>query len=132
MVEINIEAARAFAIEAVAQIRAGAVEDVLRHLLSARLPLMFPENPWWIQEHSIGAETHVHFIDAAGKRRTGFIDSLVGKTAIEYEKNLNVRSVERRKPVTACDGMQKPFYEEARQHNSIYDAYKLHKRQKKT
>jgi hypothetical protein len=93
MVEINIEAARAFATEAAAQLRAGAVEDVLRHLLSARLPLMFPDNPWWIQAHSIGAEAHVHFVDATGRRRIGFIDSLVGKTAIEYEKNLTIRSI---------------------------------------
>lgn len=93
MIEIDLDAARAFAIEATAQIRAGAIEDVLRHLLSSRLPLMFPDNPWWIQEHSVGAEAHVHYIDAAGKMRTGFIDSLVGKTAIEYEKNLTIRAI---------------------------------------
>jgi hypothetical protein len=93
MIEINLDAARAFATEATAQIKAGAIEDVLRHLLSASLPLMFPESPWWIQEHSIGAEAHVHYIDAAGKKRTGFVDSLVGKTAIEYEKNLTIKSI---------------------------------------
>ena len=93
MVQINLEAARGFAIEAVAQQRAGAVEDVLRHILSARLPLMFPENPWWLQEHSRGVEAHVHYIDTEGRHRTGFVDSLVGKTAIEYEKNLSVRAI---------------------------------------
>jgi hypothetical protein len=85
---IELNAARAFAKDAIALIRAGAVEDALRHLLSARLPQMFPDNPWWIQEHSIGAEANVHFMDDKGARRSGFIDSLVGKTAIEYEKNL--------------------------------------------
>lgn len=93
MVQINLDAARAFAVEATAQIHAGAVEGVLRHFLSANLPLMFPDNPWWIREHSIGAEVNVHYIDAAGLRRNGFIDSLVGMTAIEYEKNLTARTV---------------------------------------
>ncbi|MDL2219687.1 SAM-dependent methyltransferase [Ruminococcaceae bacterium OttesenSCG-928-O06] len=93
MIQINITAARTFAIEAVNCLRAGALEDVLRHLLSANLPLMFPENPWWIKEHSIGAEANVHYIDAAGLRRTGFIDSLVGMTAIEYEKNLMAKAI---------------------------------------
>lgn len=93
MVQINLAAARAFAVEATARIRAGVLEDVLRHLLSANLPMMFPENPWWIREHSTGAEANVHYIDAAGLRRNGFIDSLVGMTAIEYEKNLTVRAV---------------------------------------
>ena len=93
MVQINLTAARAFAMEANAHMRAGAPEDVLRHLLSANLPQMFPENPWWMREHSTGAEANVHYIDAAGLRRNGFIDSLVGMTAIEYERNLTVRAI---------------------------------------
>lgn len=93
MIEINLTAARTFAIEASTRLNAGALEDVLRHLLSANLPLMFPENPWWIREHSTGAETNVHYIDATGLRRTGFIDSLVGMTAIEYERNLTTRAI---------------------------------------
>lgn len=93
MVEIDLTVARVFAIEAIAQIRAGVSEDVLRHLLSAKLPLMFPGNPWWIREHSIGAEANVHYIDAAGLERNGFIDSLVGMTAIEYERNLGIRTI---------------------------------------
>lgn len=93
MVQIKLAAAKTYAIEAVAYLNAGALEDVLRHWLSANLPLMFPENPWWIREHSTGAEANVHYIDAAGLRRIGFIDSLVGMTAIEYEKNLTVRTI---------------------------------------
>lgn len=93
MVEINIANARAFAIEATAHINAGVPEGVLRHLLSANLPLMFPQNPWWIREHSTGAEANVHYIDAEGLRHTGFIDSLVGMTAIEYERNLSIAAV---------------------------------------
>ncbi len=93
MVQINLPAARAFAVEATALLRAGVPEDVLRHLLSANLPQMFPENSWWIREHSTGAEANVHYIDTAGLRRNGFIDSLVGMTAIEYERNLTVRAI---------------------------------------
>lgn len=93
MIQINLSTARAFALEATSLIRAGVAEDVLRHLLSANLPLMFPENPWWIREHSTGVEANVHYIDAAGLRKNGFIDSLVGMTAIEYEKNLTARTI---------------------------------------
>lgn len=93
MIQINLEPTRNFAIQANNYINAGALEDVLRHLLSANLPQMFPENPWWIQEHSTGVESNVHYIDATGLRRTGFIDSLVGMTAIEYEKNLTIRAI---------------------------------------
>lgn len=93
MIQINLEATRNFAIQANNYINSGALENVLRHLLSANLPQMFPENPWWIQEHSTGAESNVHYIDAAGLRRSGFVDSLVGMTAIEYERNLAVRAI---------------------------------------
>jgi hypothetical protein len=93
MIQINVAAARVFATEATARLHVGALEDVLRHLLSANLPLMFPENPWWIREHSTGVEANVHYIDAAGLTRTGFIDSLVGMTAIEYEKNLSIGAI---------------------------------------
>ena len=91
--DFNFEAIRDYAIRAKAQMDASAVEDVLRHMFSAQLPLMFPANPWWILEHSIGVEHDAHFIDAAGRARRGFVDSLVGKTAIEYEKNLAQRAI---------------------------------------
>jgi len=82
-----------FALTAQQQIDGGSVEDMLRHLLSARLPLIFPDNPWWIQAHVLGTEAHVHFANEQGNSRTGFADSIVGKTAIEYEKNLNNRHI---------------------------------------
>lgn len=90
---INRQAIQRFAVQARIQMDAGALEDVLRHMLSAQLPRMFPDNPWWIIEHSTGAEQNVHYIDTRGHERTGFVDSLVGKTAIEYEKNLSIRAV---------------------------------------
>ena len=48
---------------------------------------MFPEKPWWVQQHTIGTERHVKF-NKAGKGASGFVDALVGATAIEYEKDL--------------------------------------------
>jgi methylase of polypeptide subunit release factors len=93
MANYNRDAIRNFAITARNQMNAGVPEDALRHLLSTQLPLMFPERPWWILEHSTGAEANVHYIDTTGHRRTGFVDSLVGKTAIEYEKNLSIRTI---------------------------------------
>ncbi len=76
-----------FAHHAQAMISSGAVEDRLRHYLSSKLPSIFPDSPWWIQAHMEGTEAHVRF--STGQRnREGFVDAVVGKTAIEYEKNL--------------------------------------------
>ncbi|MCQ2548876.1 MAG: N-6 DNA methylase [Lachnospiraceae bacterium] len=75
------------------EINNGSVEDKLRHILSAHLPSIFPENPWWVQEHVMGTETYMHFSSSTGKSRHGFADSVVGKTAIEYEKNLTIKAI---------------------------------------
>ncbi|WP_430311125.1 hypothetical protein [Pseudomonas sp. PONIH3] len=79
---------QAFLQEAVALIDLGRAEDILRHALSAKLPLMFPEQPWWIKSHVTGTETLANFHEE-GKRRYGFVDVLVGSTVIEYERNLH-------------------------------------------
>jgi hypothetical protein len=80
-----------FLTEAATLIDQGKAEDVLRHALSAKLPLMFPEQPWWIKQHVIGTESHVKFFET-GKSRHGFVDVLVGATVIEYERNLRTPS----------------------------------------
>ena len=86
------EQLRAFALRAQAMMDGGAPEDSLRHFLSSRLSSIFPDSPWWIQAHMEGTEAHVRF--SAGERsRRGFADALVGKTAIEYEKNLTRRAI---------------------------------------
>lgn len=69
-----------------------ALEDVLRHNLSSWLPQMFPNNPWWLTVHISGTEKKVYYSSVSGANR-GFVDSLVGKTVIEYEKNLSSSSV---------------------------------------
>jgi methylase of polypeptide subunit release factors len=68
-------------------------ESPIRHVLSARLPAMFPASddqprPWWVDYHAKGSETHIRS-DQDGKTKRGFIDTLVGSTAIEYEKDIS-------------------------------------------
>lgn len=89
---MNREQLRDFAIHAQALINEGAVEDRIRHYLSSRLVSIFPEHPWWVQAHMQGIEEHVHFSSARGNR-DGFVDAVVGKTAIEYEKNLTIQGI---------------------------------------
>lgn len=90
---MNKDELRSFAGTAQREIDNGSVEDKLRHLLSASLSKIFPDTPWWVQEHVMGTETYLHFANTKGKERIGFADSVVGKTAIEYEKNLNVSAI---------------------------------------
>lgn len=90
---MNKSELRSFAATAQREIDNGSVEDKLRHLLSASLSRIFPDTPWWVQEHVMGTETYLHFANTKGKERIGFADSVVGKTAIEYEKNLKISSI---------------------------------------
>ena len=83
---------RNFAHTAQYMINDGAVESRLRHLLSSRLIRIFPDSPWWIQAHIEGTEERVHFSTDRGDR-IGFVDAVVGETAIEYERNLTIQSI---------------------------------------
>jgi hypothetical protein len=67
--------------------RGGALEDALRHNLSSYLRLMFTNIPKWVELHITGSEAQVEFSRNQNQHR-GFVDSLVGATAIEYEGNL--------------------------------------------
>jgi hypothetical protein len=89
---MNRDQLRDFAINAQALIDSGVVEDRIRHYLSSRLLSIFPDYPWWVQAHMQGTEEHVRFSTARGNR-DGFVDAVVGKTAIEYEKNLTIQSI---------------------------------------
>ena len=82
-----------FAQAAQQQINNGSVEDALRHLLSTRLNSIFPDEPRWIQSHADGVETYLHFLDENDAVKDGYADAVVGKTAIEYEKNLTVQAL---------------------------------------
>ncbi|MEY8354935.1 N-6 DNA methylase [Lachnospiraceae bacterium 54-53] len=90
--KIEILKVKEFAINASRLIGEKALEDVLRHNLSTWMPLMFPDNPWWISVHVSGTETRLNYKNDSGSNR-GFVDSLVGKTVIEYEKNLEIKSI---------------------------------------
>ncbi len=79
-----------FASIAQSEIDRDAAEDELRHLLSVSLGGIFPDHPWWIRQHVVGTETYLHFADSMGNARVGFADVVVGKTAIEYERNLRI------------------------------------------
>ncbi|OEU71592.1 MAG: hypothetical protein BA863_05610 [Desulfovibrio sp. S3730MH75] len=68
-------------------------ESPIRHLFTARLTSIFPpvereSVPWWVAYHAKGAESLVGS-DVDGKNKRGFIDTLVGSTAIEYEKDIS-------------------------------------------
>lgn len=83
---------KAFLKEAVALMHEGKAEDVLRHALSAKLPLMFPEEPWWTKAHVTGTESLAKFHEK-GAKKYGFVDVLVGSTVIEYERDLHTLTV---------------------------------------
>jgi methylase of polypeptide subunit release factors len=65
-------------------------ETVTRQTIVAKLLDMYPVvRPWWLEAHIAGAERLVAFAQA-GQERRGFGDSIVGLTAIEYERDLRV------------------------------------------
>ena len=90
---MNRDALENFVTLAQHEMSAGAVEDKLRHMLSSKLTSIFPNNEWWVQEHILGTEQYLRFANEQGEERNGFADSVVGKTAIEYEKNLTINKV---------------------------------------
>ena len=89
---MNRKHLRDFAINAQVLIDSGAVEDRIRHYFSSQLLSIFPDSPWWVQVHMQGTEERVHFSSDKGNR-DGYVDAVVGKTVIEYEKNLTVHGI---------------------------------------
>ncbi len=90
---MNYERLRIFAHDAQTMIERGDVEDRLRHFLSSSLSSIFPDSPWWVEAHALGSEEHVRFATEHGTERSGFVDTVIGKTAVEYEKNLNRQAI---------------------------------------
>lgn len=85
--KFNIEAAKNHLSEAVTLIRKGASESVIRNRFVAHLENMFPEKPWWVNYHGLGSESHVTY-KQNGEIHRGFVDTLVGLTAVEYKNNI--------------------------------------------
>ena len=83
----NIPAAETFIADALGKI--GTVnEQALRDTLTSHLRLIFPGGEWWVDEHISMCETKLSYSTTA-KAKIGFVDNLVGYTAIEYEKDLS-------------------------------------------
>jgi N-6 DNA Methylase len=66
-------------------------ETVTRQTLVSALADTFPVDirPWWVTAHILGAEQRLAFAQGGAERR-GYGDSVVGLSAIEYEKDLRV------------------------------------------
>lgn len=90
---INKDELKSFIVKAKKLIEKNAVEGKLRSTLTTDLYKIFPNSPWWIQEHAMGTETYLKTKSNNGIEKRGFADSAVGKTAIEYEKNLNTQAL---------------------------------------
>lgn len=86
----NLSVAEACLREAVRLIKNGEKEDVVRHSFTDHLGRMFNPRPWWVVHHVLGSEANASFTES-GKNRRGFIDNLVGLTAIEYESDLTIQ-----------------------------------------
>lgn len=87
-----IDQARAFIRDAMALISAGARESRIRENFTSYLRLMFPAGTKWVDTHINQGETTVR-LNRHGSDVAGFIDNCIDNIAIEYEKNLSVRSV---------------------------------------
>lgn len=89
---LDYDEARSFFELAKHDIADKAKETPLRNLFCTRLPSMFPSKPWWIDEHARHAETNATF-SVRNVLKKGFTDTLIGYTAVEYEKNLSWQSL---------------------------------------
>lgn len=89
---MNYKKADEFITIAKRKISKHAKEDVLRHWFSECLPSMVGKDDWWIKEHSLGAEYTLTWNEGTCQK-CGFADVLIGKTAIEYEKDLSKHSL---------------------------------------
>ena len=83
----NITAVKQFIKDAI-DLKAGkSKESILRENLAHYLGKMFKAVPWWVRYHVRGSEAKVTFSEADIKKM-GFVDNLVGLTAIEWEADL--------------------------------------------
>lgn len=94
--EINIEAAKECirkSLSLIEEVRnhksgeASAKESNIRHSFTSYLRLIFPSVPWWVEDHISRGEANSAF-SIGGKETFGFVDNLVGLSAIEYESDL--------------------------------------------
>ncbi|MBR1498123.1 MAG: N-6 DNA methylase [Bacteroidaceae bacterium] len=67
-------------------------ESRLRENFTSYLRLMFPADTKWVEEHIRRGEHRVK-MERNNRKVSGFIDNFIASTAIEYEKNLTVKSI---------------------------------------
>lgn len=87
-INYSVDAAIACIRESSHLIEEGSVEGAIRQRFSAHLSRIFPAEPWWVKLHGTGAEHHVRY-NREGTQVGGFVDTLIGNTVIEYEKNIS-------------------------------------------
>lgn len=88
----SIIACKQFIGKALELMRGHEVESRMRENFTSYLRLIFPNNPSWVNLHIECGEAAVR-LQRRGKAVTGFIDNCIDSTAIEYEKDLNIKSV---------------------------------------
>ncbi len=64
-----------------------AKESNIRHSFTSYLRLIFPNEPWWVEDHISRAARQTPRFQLQAKQ-IRFVDNLVGMTAIEYETDL--------------------------------------------
>lgn len=89
---IYIDKARQFINDALGLIQAGAKESRIRENFTSYLRLMFPPDVKWVDKHIVQGETSIR-LNRHGHLVSGFIDNCIDNIAIEYEKNLSIKSV---------------------------------------
>jgi len=85
-----IEKARTFARggnTVVKETEANVKESNIRDSFCSWLRIIFPDSPWWVEDHIKRGEANSAY-SVSGKTKRGFVDNLVGLTAIEYESDL--------------------------------------------
>ena len=90
-IEANLTVVKEFIRDAIDLKAKKSKESVLRENLAHYLGKMFKKVPWWVRHHVRGSEAKVIFSEAEIKKR-GFVDNLVGLTAIEWEPNLETKA----------------------------------------
>ncbi|MHB1118163.1 MAG: DNA methyltransferase family protein, partial [Minisyncoccota bacterium] len=83
----QINAAQSYLKVATQLIYEGKNEQVVRDHFTSHLRTIFPSIPTWVTEHVLGGEAALKTRQKS-KITTGFVDNLIGLTAIEYEGNL--------------------------------------------
>lgn len=83
----NLAAARKCIEACLKLLSKGEKERRLRDTFTSYLREVFPDAPWWIEDHIQRGEAS-SACTIAGQIKRGFVDNLVGLTAIEYESDL--------------------------------------------